>query len=253
VTRPASFCGVASLVLTHSRFTMDGVSALSPSFDSHGVYAAGVTDLALAWSALMSEPDPALVAERPPRLLVWHGDAGPEMRAAVAVARDRLVAAGAVVDDFPDDKVVAELTAAHPVVMAYEAARAHAAELAVASVLSEHLAQLLRTGAATPEHEHELARRTMVEAGKRVAELMAPYDAVLAPAALGPAPAGLASTGDPVLSRPWQALGLPAVTVPGARSPAGLPLGLQLVGRAWSEAALLAIGCWAEVVLRPAG
>ncbi len=250
VTRPASYCGVAALVLTHSRFSMDGVSALSPSLDSHGVYAADVSDLSFAWSALMGEPDPALMVERPPRLLVWAGPAEPEMLAALGAARDRLMAAGAVVDDFRGEGLVAELTAAHPVVMAYEAARTRAAELAVASVLSEQLAQLLRTGAAIPEHEHEAARRPLVESGKLVAEVLAPYDAVLTPAATGPAPAGLVSTGDPVMSRPWQALGLPAVTVPGARSRAGLPLGLQLVGRAWGEAALLATGCWVETVLR---
>jgi Asp-tRNA(Asn)/Glu-tRNA(Gln) amidotransferase A subunit family amidase len=249
VIRPASFCGVAALVLTHSRFTMAGVNGLSPSLDSHGVYAATVDDLALAWSALMSEADPALAAPRPPRLLVWAGAAGREMRAALANARERLTAAGAVITDFPENKLIEELTAAHAVVMAYEAAREHAAELAVASVLSEQLAQLLRTGATTPEHDHLTARRTFVEAGRRVAELLDSFDAILAPAAAGPAPAGLASTGDPVVSRPWQALGLPAVTVPGARDAEGLPLGLQFVGPAWSDAALLATGCWAETVL----
>ena len=79
---------------------------------------------------------------------------------------------------------------------------------------------------------------------------MAGYDAVLTPAALGSAPAGLAATGDPVLSRPWQALGLPVIAVPGLRDEAGLPLGLQLVGSASGEAALLGTGCWAETALK---
>jgi Asp-tRNA(Asn)/Glu-tRNA(Gln) amidotransferase A subunit family amidase len=250
VTRPASFCGVAALVMTHSRFAMDGVSGLSPSLDSHGVFTAGVTDLALAWSALMGEQDPALVADQPPRLLVWTGDAGGEMRSALATARERLAAAGAVVDDFPDEKLVAGLTAAQPVVMAYEAARERADELTVASVLSEQLALLLRTGATTPDGDYQAARQTIREGGKEMLELLATYDAVLGPAAPGPAPEGLATTGDPVMSRPWQALGLPAVTVPGLRSPAGLPLGLQLVGRMWRESDLLATGCWVEAALR---
>jgi Asp-tRNA(Asn)/Glu-tRNA(Gln) amidotransferase A subunit family amidase len=247
VTRPASFCGVASLVLTHGRFPMAGVSGLSPSLDSHGFYAAGVSDVALAWSALTGAPDPALAADRPPRLLVWAAEshAGPEMADALAGARRRLAEAGAVVDDFPDEPAVRAI-AAQPVVMAYEAARERAAELAMVSRISEQLALLLQTGAATSAEDYEAARRTVAEAGARVAELLTSYDAVLAPATPGPAPEGLASTGDPVLSRAWQAFGLPAVTVPGRRGAAGLPLGLQLIGRAQEETALLTTGCWVE-------
>jgi Asp-tRNA(Asn)/Glu-tRNA(Gln) amidotransferase A subunit family amidase len=248
VTRPASFCGVASLVMTHGRFPMDGVAGLSPGLDSHGVYAANVDDLALAWSALTGEPDPALASRRPPRLLMVTGG-GPEMAGALAETRKRL--ADAVIDDVPADQVVADLTAAHLVVMAYEAARERAAELAVASELSEQLATLLRTGAATPDHDYEAARRTVAVAGESVTEWLASYDAILSPAAPGPAPRGLAVTGDPVLSRPWQVLGLPAVTVPGLRDEAGLPLGIQLVGPARGEAALLTTGCWVEDALRP--
>jgi Asp-tRNA(Asn)/Glu-tRNA(Gln) amidotransferase A subunit family amidase len=238
VTRPASFCGVASLVMSHGRFPMTGVSGLSPSLDSHGCYAAGVTDLALAWSALTGEPE--LTAGRPPRLLVWSPESlvGPEM----AAVQGRLVAAGAVVDDFPHE-LAAKATAAQQVVMAYEAAWERTENL---SLLSEQLASLLRTGAGIPVREYEAARRTVAEVGARVADLLESYDAVLGPATPGPAPEGLASTGDPVLSRPWQALGLPVVTVPGPRSAAGLPFGLQLVGRVREETALLTTGCWVE-------
>ncbi|WP_460396813.1 amidase family protein [Actinophytocola sediminis] len=246
VTRPGSFCGVASLVFSHGRLPMDGVSGLSASLDSHGCYAAAVTDLALAWSALTGTPDPARRADHPPRLLVWTPP-GAVDRTALARARERLAAGGAVVADFPDDELVAGLTAAHLVVMAYEAARERTEDR---SRLSQQLAQLLRTGSATSEHDYQAARQTVADAVPRVAELVAGYDAVLGPAALGAAPAGLTATGDPVLSRPWQALGLPAVGVPGRRSAAGLPLGLQLVGQARGEATLLATGCWVEATLR---
>ncbi|MEV5541453.1 amidase [Saccharopolyspora shandongensis] len=253
VTRPAAFCGVASLVLGHGRFPVDGVTGLSPSLDSHGVLAAGVSDLALAWSALAGDPDPGLEAGRPPRLLLWTArplGVEPRMTAALTSACSRLRAAGAVIDEFPEEQLAAQVTAAHPVIMAYEAARERAAELAVAPQLSPQLATLLKTGAATPEHDYEAALRTAAEAGTRLAELLADYDAVLGPAALGPAPAGLAATGDPVLSRAWQALGLPAVCVPGMRTDTGLPLGLQLVGARRREAELLAVGCWVEAALR---
>jgi Asp-tRNA(Asn)/Glu-tRNA(Gln) amidotransferase A subunit family amidase len=243
VTRPGSFCGVASLVLSHGRYPMDGVSGLSPSLDSHGFYAAGVTDLALAWSALTGSPDPLRQERGGARLLVWTaaslGVVHPEMAAVVSEAGERLAAAGAVVEEFPES-LAASLVPAQSVVMAYEAAR----ELAGVGEVSPQLTHLLTTGAATSEAEYEGAREVVAEAGARVAELLARYDAVLGPGAVGPAPEGLSVTGDPVVSRPWQALGLPAVGVPGHRGTGGLPLGLQLVGPVLGEAGLLAVGCW---------
>ena len=243
VTRPASFCGVAALVMSRGRIPVDGVTGLSPSLDSHGLFVATASDAALAWSALTGEPE---VPPRPPRLLVWHGTG--ETGAAVA---GRLKSAGAVTDEFPDPDLIASLTAAHPVVMAYEAARERAEELAMADRLSAQLANLLRTGAAMPREDYERAQATIAAGGRRLAEICASYDAVLAPAAPGPAPRGLAATGDPVLSRPWQALGLPVATVPGLRDDAGLPLGIQLVGKPRDEAALLGAARWVEDVLTP--
>ncbi|PKV93627.1 Asp-tRNA(Asn)/Glu-tRNA(Gln) amidotransferase A subunit family amidase [Amycolatopsis echigonensis] len=248
VTRPAAFCGVASLVMSRGRFPVDGVTGLSPSLDSHGMFTATVSDLALAWSALSGEPE---VEASVPRLLVWSSpDVSPAMEKALRTAVSQLRADGAVVDEFPDPALVAALTAAHPVVMAYEAARERSVELASADRLSDPLAQLLRTGAEMPRAEYEAALDVVTSGGSRLAEIVTGYDAVLTPAALGSAPSGLAATGDPVLSRPWQALGLPVIAVPGLRDAAGLPLGLQLVGSASGEAALLGTGRWVETALK---
>lgn len=252
VTRPAAYCGVASLVMTHGRFPVDGVVGLSPSLDSHGVYAATAADLAVAWAAL-SGGRPAPATSRPPRVLLWTADPlgvlDDEMRQALDTLRERLTDAGAVVDALPEERLIAEVTAAHPVVMAYEAARERSAELAVADRLSEPLARLLRTGAATTDTDYDTARRTVAQARGRVTALLSSYDAIVGPAAPGAAPAGLSATGDPVLSRPWQALGLPAVTLPGLRDTAGLPLGIQAIGTARGEADLLARGAWIESTL----
>ncbi|TVT45947.1 amidase [Amycolatopsis rhizosphaerae] len=253
VIRPASYCGVAGMVMSHGRFPVDGVTGLSPSLDSHGLYAAGVTDLALAFSALTGEPDAAAAPARPARLLLWSatplGVVEPAMRAALDAVLGRLVAAGAVVDEFPDERLIADVAVAHPVVMAYEAARERAVERDQADRLSAALANLLRTGASTPESAYQRARRSVGAAAETVSGLMRSYDAILGPAAPGPAPLGLASTGDPVLSRPWQALGVPQLSVPALSTADGLPLGVQLIGRDREETALLATGCWVERAL----
>jgi hypothetical protein len=96
---------------------------------------------------------------------------------------------------------------AGPARVAYEAARERAAELAAADQLSEPLADLLRSGAVTPQRDYESARRTVAAAHSRVSELVDADDAIIGPAAPSAAPRGLAATGDPVLSRPWQAVG----------------------------------------------
>jgi Asp-tRNA(Asn)/Glu-tRNA(Gln) amidotransferase A subunit family amidase len=67
----------------------------------------------------------------------------------------------------------------------------------------------------------------------------------LSPAAPGPAPKGLDSTGDPVMNLPWTHAGLPALNLPSGLNAEGLPLGLQLAGRWWADEQLLA---WAEAI-----
>lgn len=253
VTRPASFCGVAALVLGHGRLPVDGVTGLSPSMDSHGMFAASADDLALAFAALTGEPEAERSPDRAPRLLFWDGGSAPlepRMRDALRAVRERLTAAGATVDDLPAPELVDELTAAHPVIMAVEAAEERSAELARAGELSAPLAELLRRGAATPEADHRAARSVVERGRRRLGELLAEFDAVVGPASLGAAPAGLHATGDPMLSRPWQALGVPALTVRGPATADGPPRGVQLIGPAGAESSLLATGAQVEAVLR---
>lgn len=250
VTRPAAYCGVAALVLTRGLLPTTGVTGLAHSLDSHGYYAAEVRDLACAWSALRGVPDPPAAPPRPPRVAFWTASpldaVEPVMAEAIAALRERLGADGATVTDFAAEQAVADTTAAHRVIMAYEAARARATELARADALSAPLAELLRTGAATDRGDYAEARRIVEHTRRAVLDLFAGYDAVVGPAAPGPAPAGLGATGDPVLSRAWQALGLPVVTVPGLRTPQGLPLGVQVIGPPRSEAALLRAAAWIQ-------
>ena len=44
------------------------------------------------------------------------------------------------------------------------------------------------------------------------------------------------------LTRPFNCLGLPALSVPCGFSAAGLPIGLQVVGRPFDEATILRVG-----------
>lgn len=77
------------------------------------------------------------------------------------------------------------------------------------------------------------------------------FDALLVPAALGEAPLLVEGhTGDPLACRAWTFLGVPALSVPGMVGPAGMPVGVQLVGL--DAAAVLGAGVWVEGVLASA-
>jgi Asp-tRNA(Asn)/Glu-tRNA(Gln) amidotransferase A subunit family amidase len=70
---------------------------------------------------------------------------------------------------------------------------------------------------------------------------------ILTPAAAGPAPSGLASTGDPRMNAPWTALGTPAATVPMPVN--GLPLGLQITADYGHDARVLEAAARVESAL----
>ncbi|MGW7541574.1 amidase family protein [Streptomyces sp. NPDC054770] len=226
LTRPASFCGVAGYVAPVGAWSTRGFTGLSPSLDAPGLLTTGVTELATVIRAVDGTEAEVLDAVR---LVEWSGtelaELDPAMLDAVRRTGRDLHADAA---ELPVN--TAELAAAHAVVMAYEAARTLAAEARHPESLSGHLNELLDRGRRTSDAEYGAALATARTARAAVLALLADVDAILGPAAPGPAPHGLAATGNPVLSRPWQLLGLPVVTVPGHRDPQGLPLGLQLVG-----------------------
>ena len=74
------------------------------------------------------------------------------------------------------------------------------------------------------------------------------FDALLAPATPTVAPTP-ETTGNPAFQAPWTTAGLPALNIPTARNPAGLPLGVQFIARGFEEEGLLRVGRWAERTL----
>ena len=69
--------------------------------------------------------------------------------------------------------------------------------------------------------------------------------------ALGAAPRGLGSTGDPVMNIPWSQAGLPAITLPAGANADGLPMGLQIAGSFGEDEALLSVAATIEKSLVP--
>ncbi|MEU3269862.1 amidase [Saccharomonospora sp. NPDC006951] len=254
LTRPAAFCGAAGLVAPG--LPTAGFAALAPSLDSVGLLAATVADLTLTFTVLTGT---APVTANPPSLAVWNGtdvaDIEPEMAEALTQTARLAGESGARVAKLDLPELPATLVAAHEKVMAYEAVRALAEEARHPQRLSPQLGELLATGSRISGEEYAAALAVARRHRPAVLDLLADGTFLLAPAAPGAAPPGLAATGSPVLSRPWQLLRLPVVTVPGCRTEGGLPLGVQLIGHPDRVPELLAAAEWVEELTRavPAG
>ncbi|OYO01351.1 amidase [Enemella evansiae] len=240
LTRPASFCGIAGITLAHGSTDLSGVAGLSPALDALGLLTRSVPEVEYAWRAFTgAEP-----VEHGGRVLIWRGSGlaslDPAMQQAVDAAADALDRAGTP-DELDWDDHVRTLAADHPVIMAYEAVRERTDALAHLDRVSSQLIELLRTGQRTSDDEYAGARYRRDRSQQDLSDRFGQGDVIVGPAALGPAPEGLSATGSPILSRPWQALGLPVVTVPGIRNAAGLPLGIQVIGRSGSEGDLFRV------------
>ena len=78
------------------------------------------------------------------------------------------------------------------------------------------------------------------------------FDVVFTPSAIGEAPVTTTSTGDPMFSRMWTTLHAPCITIPAAKGPAAMPIGVQLVGARYSDARLLGTAAAVAACLIPA-
>jgi len=119
------------------------------------------------------------------------------------------------------------LRVAQRTVMFYEGARFHEERFKQYGARLGDMGNLVRDGLQIPVDRYNEAMKYIAECRIRMAELYKTTPVVLVPAATGPAPLGLTSTGDSRMNSPWTALGSPAITIPMPVG-AGLPLGLQL-------------------------
>ncbi|AZG46653.1 amidase [Gordonia insulae] len=255
LTRPASYCGAAGMVLAQGTTSLDGVTGLSPSLDSLGLLTRTVADLEYAYTAFTGRAPRTLGRAVVGTALRWHGSdlhaIDPAMTELLAALPGILATAGVDCADLEWDDHVQTLADDHLTVMGHEAAATLADTVdAHGEDLSPQLLSLVRTGHTVAADDHRAALIRRDRSRELLAEILGPTTVVVGPAAPGPAPKGLDATGSPVLSRPWQLLGCPVVVVPGARTADGLPLGLQVIGLPGSESHLFEVATALEPLLR---
>jgi amidase len=119
--------------------------------------------------------------------------------------------------------------------------------------LSVELNAALDEGRAIARADYEEALRRRVACIEFFTEWHVPFDAILSPPAAGPAPEGIAATGDPSCCTLYSLVGFPALTIPVGRARNGLPLGMQIASPAGTDDRLLALAAWCEARLPFAG
>ncbi len=225
VLRPASYCGVTGFKPSFGLLPIDGVLPFAKSLDTLGFFTTTPADMAGLWESLghpvngEEEFDFGVVEPAP--------DVEPEMAVALRDAVSSLRTAGVSIRPVDISAMLARLADSARTVMYYEGARFHQARFYEYGDRLLDLAALVREGLQIPVQRYDEARRYISECKVRMSEIYKATPVILVPAATGPAPRGLASTGDPRMNSPWTALGTPAISIPIPVGD-GLPLGLQL-------------------------
>ena len=225
VLRPASFCGVTGFKTTYGRLSMDGVFPFAKSLDTLGFFTHTAADMRAFWYAMGElEGGPE---EFPLGAVDPMPDVEAPMAAAFSGALSRLRAGGVTIRPVDLAGMLASLVDAQRTVMFYEGARVHEERYKEYGNRLADMADLVREGSQIPASRYRDALDFIGECRGKVAALYKSTPVILVPAATGPAPLGLGSTGDSRMNAPWTALGTPAISIPMPVAK-GLPLGLQL-------------------------
>ena len=271
---PAACCGIVGLKPTYGRVSRAGVMPLSWSLDHVGPMTRSVRDAALMLEAMAGhDPLDATSSRRPIGSPVADLDAPvrglrlampdnyyfdgvtADVRAAVESAARTLESLGARVervrlpDPAPLIDVANVLARSESSTIHARLARERPHELGAA------VRARLEIGFHISAHDYLQAGRLRARLARTfVAEVFADVDAVLAPTIPEPPPLMAAVTAPPVdevvrrmgrfsrLTRPFNALGLPVLSVPAGFTGDGRPLGLQIAGRPFDEATVLRLG-----------
>jgi len=265
VIRPAAFCGAYGFKPTHGLIPRTGILQLSRTLDHVGLFARSLDDLALLLEQLQGydegDPDTRPRARIPFREI---SRAEPPLEPMLAFIKtphwertdadnkeafqELTHALGKQVEEVELFPSATEAWDWHRTIMETEmAVNLEPLWLSGKQKLSEKLRGLIERGREVRAVDHQRALRCIAPAVESLDDLfMQRYDAILTAPALGTAPKGLGSTGDPVFCSIWTLFGMPAITLPLMQGENGLPLGVQLVGRKGYDARLLRTARWLE-------
>ncbi len=273
IRMPAHFCGVTGLKTTYGRVSRAGAMPLSQSLDTVGPLAQTAEDCALLLG-LMVGPDPedATASHAPVADYIAATKASlkgltigvpsnfyvDDLDKDVAHILDDTIAtlkregAEIVQVELPDQR---QLSAACQLLLAVEAAAFHKRWLIERPQdYGPQVLMRLQNGLAIPGVTYLETLRWRGPALAAHVAATSKVDALIAPVAPMPAPTiaesdvGNSPGAEAVIqrltrfTRPINYLGLPSLAIPSGFTMAGLPVGMQLIGRSFDEATILTIG-----------
>lgn len=261
VIRPATYCGVYGFKPTHGLVPRHGVLRLSRTLDAVGVFARSLEDVALIAEQIIGYDERDLdtrprarpplqrtLAEEPPlaprfafvKTPMWQRaeastmEAFAELTGALGAQCETYELPQSTADAWTWLRTIMESEMAANLALEWEHGR---------ESLSGPLREQLARGREHSALDYQQALARIAQLNKGFDDLFDNFDAIITPAAPGEAPP-LATTGDPVFCSLWSLCGLPAISLPLMTGPAGLPLGVQLVGKRESDARLLRSARW---------
>jgi aspartyl-tRNA(Asn)/glutamyl-tRNA(Gln) amidotransferase subunit A len=265
---PAAYCGTVGIKPTYGLVSRRGVFPLSTTLDHCGPLSWTVEDSAIALQTIAGYDalDPASVDVPVPNYLVGLDrgveglriglprhfyaeakDVSPEVVSAIDQAAVTLEKLGAIVEEItlPDYEL---FNACGRVIMYTEAFAIHEQDYQTRPLDFGLLTYLRMTlGAFVTGPDLQQAMRLRRELSQAVNLKLKTYDALIAATALVPAPAFADITPNvppnwPIQTMPFNVTGNPAMSIPTGFSATGLPLSMQIVGRAFDEATVFRIG-----------
>lgn len=254
--RPAAYCGVVGYKPTHDVIARAGVRPVSDTLDSVGLIARTVRDVALTLAVLTDGTMPQLDVDtaRGWRIGFYRTPFWDRLDAASASLLEQLASAlsrsGAKVEEVLMPKAFGLAWSAQETINEYETYHTCAYEREFfPELISAELRERLAKGARRTLDEYLAARSSIEQWRGTLNDVYSRCDVLLTPSAPGEAPEGLSETGDALFNRVWNALQVPALTVPIGHGVKGLPIGAQIVGPFGGDARALA---FAELVHRTA-
>lgn len=264
---PASLCGVVGFKPTYGRVSLGGVFPLSWNLDHVGPLTRCVTDAALMMQVISAydAADPASIKMRNEdhlghltdemegrKIALGVGEyiegAEPEVVQAVREAARVFQSMGGTVTEANMDWM-REAALANKTMTQSDGAAVHRDRLKEhPEMFGEDIRRRLEDGANTTSTEYILARRTQVEVRKRCETFFESYDILLTPTT--PIAAPTVEGHDAVeqagrltrFTAPFNLTGLPALSIPCGFTNEGLPVGLQIISRAWADSKVLNAG-----------
>ncbi|HEX3501327.1 MAG TPA: amidase [Stellaceae bacterium] len=257
VIRPASYCGIVGYKSTLGGLSIGGIKPLALGFDALGVMAATPDDILVAHAVLAGITDSPAKPLRKPRFALvktpaWEL-AEAASRSAVNRTVSRLRAAGAMVEtvklpaEFDNIIAVQDIVSSHIIADTYRWEWQHHRDK-----LSPSFQQSIEKGLGWSHERLAAAWASAHTCLDLMQGILGRCDAVVTPAALGEAGIGIADTGSAACNAMWSLLGPPAVTLPLARGPAGMPIGVQFVAARRDDRRLLGLADWVFKKLGPA-